>query len=40
MSHKKKVREEDESDVPRKENKSEGEAKCVKVALCNEEKTD
>ena len=28
------------SDVPRKDKKSEGEEKSVKVALCNEEKSD
>ena len=40
MSNKNKAREEDESDVPRKDKKSEGEDKCVKVALYNEYKND
>ena len=40
MSNEKKSREEDESDVPRKDKKSEGEDKCVKVALYNEYKND
>ena len=36
----KKDREEDESYVPRKDNKSEGESTSVKVALCNEYNID
>ena len=40
LSTKKKAIEEYESDVPSKDNKSEGEAKCAAGALCNEEKSD
>ena len=40
MSTKNMLREEDDSGVPRKDKKSEGEDKCVKVALCNEYKSD
>ena len=40
MSHENKTREEYESDVPRRENNSEGEDKFEKGALHNEEKGD
>ena len=40
VSNDKKSIEEEESDVPRKDSKSKGEAKCVKVTLCNKEKID
>ena len=40
VSNEKKVREEDDSGVPRKYKKSEGEEKCVKVVLCNEDNSD
>ena len=40
LSNEKKAREEDDSDEPSKDNKSEGEIYCVKVSLCNEEKSD
>ena len=40
VSNEKKAIEEDESDVTRKDKKSEGEDKNLKVAFCNEEKSD
>ena len=40
LSNKKKVREEDESDAPKKDKKSEGEDKSVKFELCNEYQSD
>ena len=40
MSHDKKSIEEDAYDVPRKHNKIEGGAKCMKGALFNEENID
>ena len=40
MYHDNKAIEEDGSDVPRKDNKSEGGVKSVKGESCNEEKSD
>ena len=40
MSIEKKAREEDESDLQRKDHKSEGEDKNLKVEIFNEEKSD
>ena len=40
MSHENKSREEDDSRVPRKYNKSEGGSKCAKGGLCNEYNSD
>ena len=38
--HNNKLREEDEYDAPRKDNKSEGGAQCMKCELCNKDKSD
>ena len=40
VSHEKKTIEEDDSDVPSKENKSEGVSQCMIGSLYNEEKSD
>ena len=40
VSNKNKAREEDEYDVLSKDKNSEGEEKCVKVSMCNEDKGD
>ena len=40
MSCEKRTREEDESDASSNDKKSEGEEKCVKVVLCNEDNSD